>query len=939
MRKLLLCLSLLSIFFQTAEAQTACANFITGNYTTITQENSFFGPGDVYHFECLDNVLLDGSCTSGATDYHLRIAEFDLNSWSFTKDYISDWVANSPPSATIDVSSYFPTTEPTCGKIYTVILAVGPVWDVTPPLFFTIDCPSIPFEETYACKENLHIDSTSVDVAYDQLFLNDGTRVITGYTKLGNQVSLFIEKMDANGVVFDKKQYPIQGDFVSNVQIVLDKPNNEFLLFFDTRVANNHSVYLLNVNSTSLAPIEYHSRIVPEINNSNEYAIKIEPDLNGGYMLLVNQSESINRYAYTVYTQRLGTEFGFSHNQISINIINSDNVFVYDIIETSGRIGTTATCASSFLLCGSVNNKAFLLGIDCFGRAYSTANTFDVDGNMFTTDPAKRLAYYNNKFYVAGETGTFSDFNTQISGKTWLGEFELTHILAPVEYFSAYNTWLNIYEKDNNRKESLLDLDFSDGYLYATGQTGIEDHFVITIGNTVGPKAYLTKFDLSGQIIWSKHYYEQNNTETKINDIELICGSIQGTGYCHDRLLDLTVLLPTLFITNQFVYKNKLNLNGLVAEAACYHNLKFSKIAVNLPVDEAFSISDGLSLIPEQLSSGYDNLLCEAACCSNVGVYCPSVIILDETSILPDTYHADIRVESAGSVENSTIVELKAGQNVRLNNGFSVEAGANFSARIEPCNCNLPAPVNLTIDDADANNIYLSWQPVTGVSQYYIEYVVDGGTPTYHYTTNPYIAIPFVAGTDHQYTVFTDCGETGNQGPTVRFTKSTECVDCDPVQDVEVTFNNDSLAISWDGAENASSVLINVYDENGDILETFEVNPDDDPFGIPQSLFDGEEVIEIGVSVICNSPDTFKNNVLYRENCHETNIIVIVSDDEPWRYGDYCGKPNDRPYKILCSHTGASATMAEFQCIHCENSSPKNINNVINCNVSCSCMN
>jgi len=170
MKNLILFLCLSIPFFQTAEAQTACADFIAGNYTSISQENSFFGSTDVYHFKCSRNILLDPSCSIGAPSYHIRVAEFDLNTWTWTKDFYGGWEL-SPVPFTINVSNYFPPNEPTCGKIYAVGFVEGPTWNPADVLFFTIDCSSIPFEETYACKENLQNDSTSIDVAYDQLHL------------------------------------------------------------------------------------------------------------------------------------------------------------------------------------------------------------------------------------------------------------------------------------------------------------------------------------------------------------------------------------------------------------------------------------------------------------------------------------------------------------------------------------------------------------------------------------------------------------------------------------------------------------------------------------------------------------------------------------------------------------------------------------------------
>jgi|GEM_PF-945710 len=325
---------------------------------------------------------------------------------------------------------------------------------------------------------------------------------------------------------------------------------------------------------------------------------------------------------------------------------------------------------------------------------------------------------------------------------------------------------------------------------------------------------------------------------------------------------------------------------------------------------------------------------------------CPPIIVNNDVPIMDGLYHADQTIESSGTVPPTGNVHFKAGQNIYLKSGFGVEAGANFSANIAPCDCNLPAPNNIIIDNTDANDIYLSWNAVSGAISYYIEYVIDGGSTTYHYTNNTNIVIPFVVGLDHQYTVFTNCGETGSQGPTVGFTNSAECIDCDPAENVDVTFENDSLVISWDGAENASFINFAFYDDMGNLIFfTEEINtpgapgstiilPNDFPGGVFPDVF------EVGVSVTCDIPQqrsTFEpeNNI----GCHELRIIIIVSDDEPWKYGDYCGMPAERPYKILCSHTNFSVTMAKFQCMHCNSNGFgwQNESDVIDCKSNCAC--
>jgi len=548
MKQLLLILYLIVGINQITKSQTVCADFITP-WANITQENSLWGQVDVHHFDCYEDIFIDLSCSIGIPVYHLTIGEFYLGNSKFSKFFFEGYEAPAP--ATINISNYLPSNEPTCGKVYVIrFVDVTTGWDEAPWLYFTIDCPSIAFEETYACKENLRNDTTSIDIAFDQLHLQDGTRVIAGYTQLGTQSSLFIKKSDPTGMVFDKKQYPITGSSVSNVQIVYDKPEDEFILFYDANESGNRNVYIINVNSTTLD----------------------------------------------------------------------------DIIETSRRVAgghcSSTEPYSSYLICGTVDKEAFLIGANCNGVVFSVANTFDIDGNANTTDVAKRIEYYNNNFYVAGETKSYYTFGTgttgpiSISGKIWLGEFTVTEIVAPL-YFSATDNWINLYENSSNKTETITDLQFSDNHLYLSGQTNIEEFFV-EFGSLSKAKSYIFKTDLTGNPIWSRDYYEDANSYSNIYDIELVCGSIQGVGNCNNIITINTGSFPPTVeqYTNRFTYKNKTNLLGLVSEQKCSHNINFTPIAVNPPVNEPSSYTYGNSLEPINYQLGYDDLYCVRECCS-----------------------------------------------------------------------------------------------------------------------------------------------------------------------------------------------------------------------------------------------------------------------------------------------------------------------------------
>ncbi len=285
--------------------------------------------------------------------------------------------------------------------------AVDPVWDEIDGLLFTIDCEEIDLSETYACKVNLQNDELAVDRAYDQLLLADQTRVVVGSSKIGSDTRLFLEELDAQGNTIRSNSYPIQGDdvpnVVSNVQVIFDKETDEYVLFFDTQVGENRDVYFLRIMHSTLAPINYYGPIVLDNGTgfSNEFAVEIENSLGCNYMMVVNQTIPVTQKTYVVAVDKCN---GYAYSPSEINIGGSTRIISHDIIETGGRIDPLG-CGSeniSYLLSGSVDNDAFLVGINCFGVVPpgTFANTFDVDGNPNTRDPAKRIEYVDNNFML-----------------------------------------------------------------------------------------------------------------------------------------------------------------------------------------------------------------------------------------------------------------------------------------------------------------------------------------------------------------------------------------------------------------------------------------------------------------------------------------------------------------------------------------------------------
>lgn len=110
------------------------------NVVSSQNENSYYGPQTVNNI-CQNAVTINGSCSKFEQGYHIRIAEFNLATWSFGTDYYNNWVSGTgeaPPFISLNALAaqnghYFQT-----GKVYIVSLSIGPVWKSAPPQFFRV---------------------------------------------------------------------------------------------------------------------------------------------------------------------------------------------------------------------------------------------------------------------------------------------------------------------------------------------------------------------------------------------------------------------------------------------------------------------------------------------------------------------------------------------------------------------------------------------------------------------------------------------------------------------------------------------------------------------------------------------------------------------------------------------------------------------------------
>lgn len=102
--------------------------FVINNILSTQNENSLYGPMPVDKV-CLPTVTINGSCSTNESGYHLRIAPFNLNSWTFGPDLYSNWVTGSGAvPANVNLNSLIGSSSFIPGQLYIVALTVGPGW-------------------------------------------------------------------------------------------------------------------------------------------------------------------------------------------------------------------------------------------------------------------------------------------------------------------------------------------------------------------------------------------------------------------------------------------------------------------------------------------------------------------------------------------------------------------------------------------------------------------------------------------------------------------------------------------------------------------------------------------------------------------------------------------------------------------------------------------
>ena len=113
----------------------------------------------------------------------------------------------------------------------------------------------------------------------------------------------------------------------------------------------------------------------------------------------------------------------------------------------------------------------------------------------------------------------------------------------------------------------------------------------------------------------------------------------------------------------------------IIASNTLTNNADASIYAPNIILQNGMYVASGSKLLAKPIEAG----------CEPTWSPCDPVIDLGGSTLLTGTVHAKDELISTGTIPLEANVSLKAGQCIELQNGFSVEAGAEFSGGIEDC--------------------------------------------------------------------------------------------------------------------------------------------------------------------------------------------------------------------------------------------------------------
>lgn len=418
MKNSILLLLFCGSFFFTQGQNTTSGIFQNPLY--IQAEPSFFGTTDITYFECESDIILDGSSSMGEDSYNIRLAEFDLTTWTDVNVFYSQWICTScTVPNNIDVLSYFPNGKPECDKTYLLTLATGPVYDAE-FFFFSVDCGDDPLLKTFNAKLNSNdFDSIALPntndlshSAYEDPVTKDVR--VAGYTNgLGSgSFDPFMANFDNAGTkqLFDRSVADAQNDFIYyNNPAIIDCASQGAASYAMLMTGRRDDDFLISIDDPLTGQNIYHNTF-GENSGATEVGHSIIQDPNENIVAVGFANNGTTDDVYVVVLDscldiRFTKQYTLSENARANSVAIVDGLL---------NISGSPLGGFQYAITGTIGNDGFVMIIDPFTGdpigpgfiRYDINNNFQDTGESIIMDQ-------NGEIVITGTTSGIESGNPQ----------------------------------------------------------------------------------------------------------------------------------------------------------------------------------------------------------------------------------------------------------------------------------------------------------------------------------------------------------------------------------------------------------------------------------------------------------------------------------------------------------------------------------------------
>ncbi len=409
---------------------------------------------------------------------------------------------------------------------------------------------------TYSCTSNPYSAIDNNDAGYDQYLETDGSKVLVGVTHdLVDRP--YVQKIDNCGNVLETWIYSPNLDYskIGKIKMTKDVLNNQYVLAIEFLISSGQTdVHLMTIDASAFN-LNTLSGSVLDAPIESETIEQIIVDSENSYVLAINQRDPSGNHSVVVlkYTSSLTNSW---IRRLSIPAYT--DMKAYDLMESTQILGAFNNFRTSYILVGSVDQDAYIIGLDWY-LTPSKTNLIDIDNDNSTAENIRRIAFNGTDFIVAGNHINPSTNDHRI----WTSNITIN------TNYSASNNWLNILDENGTKNETVIDLALDpDGFLL-TGQLEISQIGLPT-GSTVDDITYVGRFDFAGVQTWARKYEIKG---TKLYSLKVNTIGIHGQGVLQNCYPDPS---PPGYLCSSDLFRLQLDGNGILEDSTCMIDFDFT---------------------------------------------------------------------------------------------------------------------------------------------------------------------------------------------------------------------------------------------------------------------------------------------------------------------------------------------------------------------------